>query len=218
MEGAGTQERVLALTYDDGPHPRTTPALLDLLGAAGAPATFFVLVEKAERHPEIVRRMLAEGHEVGFHGVDHARLSRTAPHVVRALTSDGVRRLRALGVEDLRWSRPTYGAQSPWGQLAVRSCGLRPVLWTGWARDWEDEPTQVLLERAVAAVEPGGVLLLHDDYEPDPRAPRPPPRSLDRPLLLQGLLADLSARGYRALTLSQLLAGCPARRRLTFAR
>ena len=70
-----TEQRVVALTYDDGPDPENTPAVLDALAAFGATATFFVLADRAEKHPELLRRIVAEGHDVGLHGEDHTRLS-----------------------------------------------------------------------------------------------------------------------------------------------
>ena len=69
-----TPDRVYSLTYDDGPDPRTTPGVLDVLARHGATATFFVLSEPARRHPEIVRRIVEEGHELALHGKDHTSL------------------------------------------------------------------------------------------------------------------------------------------------
>lgn len=212
--GGVTTERLVALTYDDGPDPVHTPRVLDELAAAGVPATFLVLTDHASRHPELIRRMIAEGHEVGLHGVDHARLS-TLPwgvSVRRILAAR--RRLRHLTGRPVQWYRPAYGGIRLNQLVALRAAGLDVPVWTAWARDWEDAPLVDLADRAATAMHSGGVLLLHDAASglPADTAGTVTPPVFDRGALTAMVAAAVRAQGLRALTLSDLKAAAPAAR------
>ncbi len=220
---AVTDEPVLALTYDDGPDPATTPAVLDALAARGVRATFFVLAEQVRDHPRVLRRIVADGHEVALHGWDHTRLTRLPlREAMRA-----IRRAQALvadvAEQPIRLFRPAYGAQTRPMALATRALGLDVVLWSAWARDWSDEPTDVLTARAIGAAHPGGIMLLHDastgvgggvgggvgmDESAGPVA-RP---TFDRGALTGGLIDELRTRGYRFPTVSGLAQLAPVGR------
>ncbi|MEV0691721.1 polysaccharide deacetylase family protein [Streptomyces sp. NPDC050388] len=162
LAGVGHPAHV-ALTFDDGPDPESTPCFLDALEALGVRATFFVLGDSVVRHPSVVRETVRRGHELAVHGWSHEHPWRPAPaDDVRAL-------LRAAGaVRDLtgrrpRWYRPPYGILTSGRWAAARTAGLRPVLWTVWGRDWTAEATPVSVRSAVAAgLRGGGTVLLHD--------------------------------------------------------
>ena len=153
----------VALTFDDGPHPEGTPAILDLLSRAGARATFFVIGEQFERRPELVREIAAAGHLVGLHGQRHRLQARLTPEQVRDDIARGVTTIeRALGTAPA-WHRPPYGIYSPAGLQAVHSAGLRPLLWSRWGKDWRKFTTPArIASRTMKAVLPGDVILLHD--------------------------------------------------------
>ena len=153
----------VALTFDDGPHPQGTPAILDLLARAGARATFFVVGEQVRRRPQLVAEIIAAGHEVALHGYRHRlqlRLSR------RQIDDDTARGL--VAIEDAIGAlpilhRPPYGIYSPAGLRAARGFGLRPLLWSRWGKDWRRLTTpDRIASRALAGVLPGDVILLHD--------------------------------------------------------
>ena len=131
----------LAITFDDGPHPDGTPAVLDALDELSWTATFFVLGSEVRRHPELVAEIVRRGHEVGVHGDTHryliARLPGEAAIDLRAAV-DSV--AEATGREP-RWWRPPYGVLSGPALLAARRCAVRPVLWSTWGRDWRSEAT-----------------------------------------------------------------------------
>jgi peptidoglycan/xylan/chitin deacetylase (PgdA/CDA1 family) len=154
----------VALTFDDGPHPEHTPRLLDLLGERRVPATFFVVGEGARRHPGIVRRIVAEGHDLGNHTYTHGDPRRTSP----AALMDEVRRTRAL-LEDLtghpcRLFRPPRGAIGAGKLLRLWADRQVVVLWSIDTRDCAMRSSHEM--RAFCSLyrpEDGDIVLMHDD-------------------------------------------------------
>jgi peptidoglycan-N-acetylglucosamine deacetylase len=153
----------VALTFDDGPHPEGTPAVLELLARAGARATFFVVGEQVVKRPELTSEIAANGHEIALHGYRHIlQLRRSAA----ALDTD--LRLGIAAIEDAtgtspRLHRPPYGVYSPAGLDAVRSAGLQPLLWSAWGKDWRKFTTAArIAARATGNLQSGTVILLHD--------------------------------------------------------
>jgi peptidoglycan/xylan/chitin deacetylase (PgdA/CDA1 family) len=153
----------VALTFDDGPDPRSTPQFLDALAAHGVRATFFVLGTQLAAHPELGRRIVDDGHELAVHGWSHRPLLLRGPRA----TAHDLRRARDLvasvgGVPPRYW-RPPHGIPTGAGLLAARRLGLRPVLWTADGRDWRtDASGDSVAGEIVARLEPGAVVLLHD--------------------------------------------------------
>ncbi|MFE7963689.1 polysaccharide deacetylase family protein [Streptomyces cellulosae] len=162
LAGAGHPCHV-ALTFDDGPDPVSTPRFLDTLDGLGVRATFFVLGDAVVRHPGVVRETARRGHEVAVHGWSHGRPWLPTPvRDVRALR-------RAMeAVQDVtgvtpRWYRPPYGILTSGRWAAARAAGLRPVLWTAWGRDWTASATPASVRATVEAdLGGGGTVLLHD--------------------------------------------------------
>jgi len=138
VRGVRTDEPVVALTYDDGPEPGETELVLDALAEAGAHATFFQLVYRAEQHPDLVRRVVAAGHEVALHGIDHTRLTTLPAADVARLVAAGKRRLEAVAGRPVRLFRPAYGSQTLRTYAAARRAGLDVVVWGPYAEDWRD--------------------------------------------------------------------------------
>ncbi|WP_217132248.1 polysaccharide deacetylase family protein [Streptomyces sp. AC558_RSS880] len=162
LAGVGHPAHV-ALTFDDGPDPGSTPCFLDALEELGVRATFFVLGDAAVRHPSVVRETVRRGHELAVHGWSHDRPWLPAPaDEARALlrAADAVRELTGRRP---RWYRPPYGILTSGRWAAARTAGLRPVLWTAWGRDWTAGATSASVRSAVAAgLRGGGTVLLHD--------------------------------------------------------
>src|SRR5690242_2113570 len=124
------------LTFDDGPHPEGTAAVLEVLARTGAHATFFVVGEQVQRRPALVADIAAAGHAVALHAYRHRLQLRLSTAEVR----DDIRRGMAT-VEDAigrrpDWHRPPYGIYSASGLSAARAAGLRPLLWSRWGKDW----------------------------------------------------------------------------------
>jgi peptidoglycan/xylan/chitin deacetylase (PgdA/CDA1 family) len=157
-----TTSRALVLTLDDGPDPVETPKVLATLEAHGATATFFVLLTRVRRHPELLEAVVDAGHEVALHGVDHRALTTFGAREAAARTRRGRAELEAATRSPVRWFRPPYGAQTPVSWVAARTAGLVPVLWDGTTWDWKDVPGDERWAKAVDSVRPGGILLAHD--------------------------------------------------------
>ncbi len=185
------RDRRLYLTFDDGVHPNT-PRLLDLLRDANATATFFILGSTVAERPDLVRRMIAEGHAVAGHTHTHcdlvkadaATLARELDASQAALEAASERRVMAL--------RP------PWGRFgwrewrAARRRGLRLILWSVDSQEWKLSTAEALLHRLKPyPFAPGDILLLHDDYA----------RTL---AALPELLAHLRAQGWELRALPGL--------------
>jgi peptidoglycan-N-acetylglucosamine deacetylase len=153
----------VVLTFDDGPHPEGTPAILEVLARAGARATFFVVGEQVRRRPQLVAEIAAAGHGVALHGDRHRLQLRLSERQIDDDTTRGL-----IAIEDAigappRLHRPPYGIYSPAGLRAARAVGLRPLLWSRWGKDWRRLTTpRRIASRALAGLLAGDVILLHD--------------------------------------------------------
>ncbi len=162
LAGVGRPGHV-ALTFDDGPDPSSTPEFLRALDALSWHATFFMLGDMARRAPGLAAEVAAAGHEVGVHGDTHRSQLRLSPRVV----ADDIARARdavadASGVMPV-WFRPPYGTLSLGGVRGARRVGLRPVLWTAWGRDWREGATpESVVADVLGGYIDGGTVLLHD--------------------------------------------------------
>lgn len=162
LSGTGDPGRV-AITFDDGPDPVSTPLFVDALADLGVRATFFVLGRMLHRSPELGGLLVEAGHEVAVHGWDHrVLLARGHRSTLADLTRARDEVTRSCGVPPTRW-RPPYGVLSASSLRAARACALTPVLWTTWGRDWERGATSTSVRAAVARrLGPGATVLLHD--------------------------------------------------------
>ncbi|MGW3361165.1 polysaccharide deacetylase family protein [Streptomyces bungoensis] len=162
LSGRGRPDHV-ALTFDDGPDPLSTPFFLRLLDQRDVRATFFLLGNAAHRSPGVVREIVAAGHEIGVHGWRHRPLLLRGPRA----TYDDFARARDT-IADITGTRPTlfrppYGVMSAAAHVAARRLGLTPVLWTCWGEDWTARATPESVHRTVTAdLDGGGTILLHD--------------------------------------------------------
>jgi peptidoglycan-N-acetylglucosamine deacetylase len=153
----------VALTFDDGPHPEGTPAVLSVLARAGAHATFFVIGEQVERRPAMVGEIAAAGHVVALHGYRHRLQLRMSDSQLRSDLARGVAAIEAAIGRPPLWHRPPYGIYSPAGLRAAREAGLQPLLWSRWGKDWRKFTTpNRIAARVLQGALPGDVILLHD--------------------------------------------------------
>jgi peptidoglycan/xylan/chitin deacetylase (PgdA/CDA1 family) len=201
-----TRQPVVALTFDDGPHPEYTPRLLELLERHGARGTFFVIGEQAARHPAIVARAAAAGHAIGNHTWDHPAM----PTISAAERREQIRRCRtALGPYGSRLFRPPYGLQTLASRIDPLREGYEVIGWSFSAFDWLDRDGPWMAEFIGKRLAPGKIVILHDRLH---TAERPELASREAMLEAVDLLLQRHAGTFRFVTVPELLkAGTPWR-------
>jgi peptidoglycan/xylan/chitin deacetylase (PgdA/CDA1 family) len=195
-----TEEPAIALTFDDGPDPRETPRVLDILERHGARGTFFLVGKRAELHPEIVARAVAAGHAVANHSWDHPSFRQIQGSYRRAQIRWCAEALAPHG--GTRLFRPPFGEQSLASRLDARRCGHQVVCWDVVAEDWRDDPAEVLVQRVMRRLRRGSIVLFHDSlYVADEV------RYRDRAPMREALeiLLGRLAGAYRFVTVPELL-------------
>jgi len=188
----------VAMTFDDGPHPRNTPRLLDMLRDRNIKATFYVIGRNVDLYPALTRRIVAEGHEIGNHTYTHGNLTKMSNEKVRGeLNRCRESIAKATGVQP-RTMRPPYGALLQTQRAWIHSeYGYPTILWSVDPRDWQRPGPSVVTSRILSGTTPGAIILAHDLHAPTVDA---------MPATLDGLLR----KGYKFVTVSQLLAMKPA--------
>jgi peptidoglycan/xylan/chitin deacetylase (PgdA/CDA1 family) len=162
LNGDGDPGRV-ALTFDDGPDPDSTPQFLACLERLEVRATFFLLGVMVQAAPTLARELVARGHEVAVHGWDHRSLALRGPASTRRQIEDGAAIVADEAGQAPTWWRPPYGVLTTAGLLSARHAGLTPVLWGSWGRDWRATATATTVTADVATgFRPGSTVLLHD--------------------------------------------------------
>jgi peptidoglycan-N-acetylglucosamine deacetylase len=187
----------ICLTFDDGPDPDYTPELLDLLAGHGCQATFFLLGHSAQRHPDLVARIVNEGHSLGNHTFSHLRPHRHGDEVDAWEVSHSQRILEDLSGRELRWFRPPYGRLTPGLAREAARLGLTTVLWSRSAVDWGLFGTCRGIARRLDRTRAGDVLLLHDAV----RRHNHPDRTLS---VLPDFLSRLRDRAITTIGLDQI--------------
>jgi len=205
------QERIVALTFDDGPNPPYTDAILDVLKAEHVHATFFVVGRAVAAYPRLVRRMVREGHAIGNHTWDHAHLfalSGAQVHAELQRTDDAI--YRAAGVRT-RLMRPPFGARDFVSLEQVHKDGYVPVMWSvPLPGDWQQPGDGIITRRVVNDVTPGSIIVLHDGNRGMlcGRDRRIPLRLCDRAqdvAATQEIVDALKGHGFRFVTIPELM-------------
>jgi peptidoglycan/xylan/chitin deacetylase (PgdA/CDA1 family) len=193
--------RRVALSFDDGPDPDVTPAVLDALAAHDTRATFFTIGRALDAHPQLARRLLAEGHELGNHSWRHSRWD--SFRGVRGQTQEIERAERAIaamtgrGVPPLY--RPPFGIKSPPFVLAASQRQLTMVAWSLHSRDTRAGDPKRIAERVLRRIRPGDIVLMHDGHDLPGR--HRPACAQAVPLILQGL----REKELECVTVSELI-------------
>ncbi|MEX0663587.1 MAG: polysaccharide deacetylase family protein [Acidimicrobiia bacterium] len=197
LHGRGRSGHV-ALTFDDGPDPASTPKFLAELDRLDWRATFFMLGTMARKAPGLVAEVVAAGHEIAVHGDEHRNMLRRSPWSARADIQRCRDTLAELAGREPVFFRPPFGTLAFGAFWGARRAGLTTVLWTNWGRDWRDESSpEIVTEELLARDIDGGTLLLHDsDCQSDPGSWRNALGSL--PLLAEAFAArDLTVGPLR---------------------
>jgi peptidoglycan-N-acetylglucosamine deacetylase len=197
---SATGRSEVALTFDDGPSPSSTPKVLDALSHFGARATFFLLGAKAEAHPDLVKAIHAAGHEIGLHGFTHDRLlSIRHPRQIGSDLERAGTVIESITGQRPHLFRPPVGHVSPRTAVAARRLHLTLVGWTIRARDGlRGTSAASVAKRVLGQLGPGAIVLLHDasereDFEPAGVA------------ALTGILAEAHRRGLACVTVSEAM-------------
>lgn len=199
-----TAQNVVALTFDDGPDPVGTPAVLDVLARYEARATFFMNGSAAARHPDLVRRVVEEGHETANHAWSHRSFLLERPPARtrrRWMQQEILATSAAVGEPATTLFRPPFGHIDAWGCLVARSAGHRTILWHVAAADWADTPADDMALAVSGRLCPGAIVLFHDALQ-RPRETRFVARD-DAVASLDQVLA--ASRDYRWVTVTELL-------------
>lgn len=190
-------QRTIALTFDDGPDPRWTPQVLDLLRQAGVPATFFLMGEPAAAHPELVRRIVREGHQVGNHmWRDENALLLSDAAAERSLLQTERTLFEITGVAP-DWMRPAGGLARPSFVRRAHRLGYRVVIASAYASDPRRPPARYIVWALTRMMRPGAILVLHDSGGDRNRSVA----------ALPAILAYARRHHYRCVTLEEMFAG-----------
>ncbi|MBM2622044.1 polysaccharide deacetylase family protein [Actinoplanes sp. LDG1-06] len=189
---ADTEEPVFALTFDDGPHPRTTPQLLDVLRRHRARATFFLVGERVAAHPELVGPIVAEGHEVANHLMRDERSVLVPDDQFRRDLAETTRLLTPYG--KVRWFRPGSGFYTPRMLRSAADQGLRAVLGTLVAGNTGGPGDEAIAGGLFTSIRPGSIVVLHEGTD----------KRQGVVATTDELLTALATRGLTAVTVSDL--------------
>jgi peptidoglycan-N-acetylglucosamine deacetylase len=187
----------VAISFDDGPNEPYTAEILDCFARHGAKGTFFLLGHAVEQHPATARRIAAEGHAVGSHTYNHVKLHWCSPARIAQEIDRGEAALAAAGVTTSRIFRAPHGAKNPFLPYLLRRRGLRLIAWTFGVWDTDRPGAEVIARRALAKLEDGCILLLHDGQ---------PGRDRSQTVAaLEVVLQGCDRRGWRCVTIPELL-------------
>jgi peptidoglycan/xylan/chitin deacetylase (PgdA/CDA1 family) len=186
----------IALTFDDGPDPATTPALLDFMKQVDVRVTFFLIGERIEQNPDLIKRMATEGHILGNHGYHHESHYGYSPDRLRDSLKKTETCMTDLGVLPAKFFRPPHGIFSRTMTSELRRLNYSGIMWTAQLRDWQPQPQELLEKKARRAFFDGSIVVLHDGYT-----------SAIQTLLrvLPPLIEESRARGFRFLPLGEEL-------------
>ncbi|TVP80528.1 MAG: polysaccharide deacetylase family protein [Puniceicoccaceae bacterium] len=194
-----TDQKVVALTFDDGPDPEFTPKLLEILRTNQARATFFVVGKRAEEHPELLDQIIRDGHLLGNHSWSHTAL----PLLSRSARLREIRRChRALPSQPKRILRPPYGYQSRATRLDAYLLGYDVVTWNAAGDDCFGAGPDAIRDRLMKEIKPGSIVLMHDSLYKAREV-----RYRDRGPALEALTQVFveSAGDYRFVTVAELM-------------
>ncbi len=157
-----TENPILALTFDDGPHPVYTPQLLDGLKERGIKASFFLMGKNIAGNEDLVRRMYEEGHLIGNHTFDHVRLSRLTDSEACSQITRTSNTIYEITGQYPTYVRPPYGE---WKEGLDCTVTMLPVFWDIDPLDWNTKNTDQVVQKVVSSAEDGNIILMHDYYD-----------------------------------------------------
>ncbi len=192
---AATDEKKIALTFDDGPHYKYTDEILDILEKYGVKATFFVIGVNAEKYPEKVKRIAALGHEIGNHTYSHPHLKNISSEALKREIKTSADIIERLTGKTPLLFRPPEGYCGTDVSNTAKELGSRVILWSHDTRDWAHTPSFEISKKIIDGVKCGDIILFHDFITPDTPTPE----------ALETVIPKLIEKGYEFLTVSELI-------------
>lgn len=193
-----TTEKIIALSFDDGPHPEYTIQILDLLKQYNVKATFFVLGMHAESFPDIIRREVSEGHEIGNHSYSHVNMRKASKKVIKEEFEKTQQIIYSISNIRPKLFRPPYGNYNDEVIEVVSSDDSYVVLWTFYqdSKDWSNPGVDVIINTTISKIQNGDIILFHDYvYKPKSNTVE----------ALKRILPELIEEGYQFVTISELI-------------
>ncbi|MBZ5554880.1 MAG: polysaccharide deacetylase family protein [Acidobacteriia bacterium] len=195
-----TDRHQVALTFDDGPHPRFTREILKILDDEKVPATFFLVGKKVEAFPDVAREILAADHELAFHGYTHRPLWLKPRRVLLDEIERSQAAFQKVCSMEPHLFRPPYGIRGRRIMKLATKREWKTIFWTRAGWDWTDIPGEEVARRALRRVMPGNILLLHDSDGPALEADRQ--RTVDA---LRIIIRELKDRGFSFARVTEIL-------------
>ena len=189
-----TEQKVVALTFDHSWGNKFTPSILDTLKANNIKVTFFIMGPWAQKYPEVAKRMAADGHEIASHGYRHQNYGDMSKEWVKEDIEKSHALIKEVTGVDAKLIRPPNGHYSQQSLKTTAELGYQTIIWNIDSLDWKNPGRDVIVERVIKRLKPGGIILLH--------ASDTPVQTADA---LPILLAKIKEQGYEIVTVSQLL-------------
>ena len=190
-----TEDKKIALTFDDGPHYKYTDMILDILEKYGVKATFFVIGINAERYPEKIKRIVSNGHEIGNHTYSHPHLKNISDKELESEIKKASDIITNITGEKPSLFRPPEGFCGKNVTGTVNKCGCSVILWSHDTRDWAHTPSSEISAKILNGIKGGDIILFHDFITPDTPTPD----------ALENVIPKLIEKGYEFLTVSELI-------------
>ena len=194
---SGCEKKQIALTFDDGPHPKYTPMILDILKEYGVRATFFMVGENVKYYHDVAEAVVADGHEIGNHTYSHARLDQMSREDIVQQICACEDEIASLHEYRAKFFRPPEGQLSSVVKQVSQEWDYRLVLWDVDTRDWAHTPPATICQQVLETVQPGDIILMHDFIG----------HNSPTPAALRQLIPALLEQGYEFVTVRELIDG-----------
>ncbi len=192
-----TEKKIIALTFDDGPHPRFTPQILNLLNDYNVKATFFVIGKNVKAYPDVLQQIVEEGHEIGNHTFTHIDVNKANYHTIKTEVEETQNIIFSLTGITPKIFRPPYGFTNKNTEKVSLELGCTIVLWTESSSDWYAPGVEAIINKVLKNVKNGDIILMHD-YVAEVES-----QTVEA---LKTILPELINKGYQFVTVSELLA------------
>lgn len=194
IAGTRTDQKVVALTFDHSWGNKFTPSILDTLQKNNLKVTFFIMGPWAQKFPEVAKRMVSDGHEIGSHGYRHENYGDMSDEWVREDIQKAHAQIKEVTGVDATLIRPPNGHYSQKSLKVADELGYRTIIWNVDSLDWKNPGRDVIIERVMKRIKPGAIILLHASDTPVQTAEA-----------LPILLERIKAEGYQVVTVGELL-------------